>query len=55
MATCLRTRRLTGHTDSLTHSHTIKPPMAGVQLVGYTHSTDCIHASNIVLMRTQTK
>ena len=31
-------RHVRGHTDSLshTHSHTIKPPTAGVQLVGHT-------------------
>ena len=29
-------RHVFGHTDSHTHIHTIKPPTAGVQLVGHT-------------------
>ena len=34
-------RHVRGHTDTHTHTHTIKPPTAGVQLVGHTSINTC--------------
>ena len=37
-------RHVRGHTDTLTHTHTNKPPTAGVQLVGHTSITSSVNS-----------